>query len=375
MIDVIAKSIKNTYKISVCIPAYNAEKYIEDCLKSVLTQSIFSTDVEIVIVNDCSTDMTHEKIQKMIYSYTNITYIKSKKNNGEGVSRNIAINKCKGIYVIQLDSDDYLSENSLEKMLTIAENYNSEVVIGGVNIVSEKGKLLSFWGSKEDIYQTQPVASFTIFHLCTGFHVSMLIKKSLLFDNSIFYKEDVVTSTDGFFLFTLVDYAQNISIISNAVTNYRQVQTSITHKKRSMQYYIDDFSAYETLLLSKKYNEDLHLRRFVTDICSFFLHDIFNDVQLLNKKEKEKLFCSIAEMFSKYNLADSFLQCCVKNNNYALYDKYFLPFIFSFQSKNYKLIDDLISLKNNKKHILNSIPVFSVKNFIKKILRILKLRH
>ena len=100
--------------ISVCIPLFNVEKYVEKCLKSVFEQTIIQ-DVEVILVNDCSTDNTMTIVSKVINSYSHlqsqITIINHNNNLGLAAARNSALEKAQGQYIIHVDSDDWCEPN------------------------------------------------------------------------------------------------------------------------------------------------------------------------------------------------------------------------------------------------------------------------
>jgi len=98
-------------KVSICIAAHNVGSYIEECLDSVLEQTM--SDFEVLIVNDGSTDNTKEKIQKFTKCDSRFKLIDSV-NRGVASARNLALSQCVGEYILILDSDDYLHENCLE---------------------------------------------------------------------------------------------------------------------------------------------------------------------------------------------------------------------------------------------------------------------
>ena len=95
-------------RFSIIISAYNIEAYIERAIKSVLEQTF--KNFELIIVNDCSKDQTLEKIKK--FTDERITVINNERNVGLGAVRNIGIAKAKGEYIVHLDGDDALYENT-----------------------------------------------------------------------------------------------------------------------------------------------------------------------------------------------------------------------------------------------------------------------
>lgn len=105
-------------KISVIVPIYNAEKYIIRCLDSILMQS--DSNIEVILINDGSTDKTEEIIKTYLASYKeNIVYIR-KENEGVAIARNLGIEKATGDYIIFVDADDYIDKNlfkNLEKYM------------------------------------------------------------------------------------------------------------------------------------------------------------------------------------------------------------------------------------------------------------------
>ena len=100
-------------KYSIIVPAYNTEKYIDKCLKSIFSNTY--KNFEVIIVNDGSTDKTEDIINKYIKKYDNIIHIKQK-NMGLSMARNNGVKKATGDYLLFIDSDDYVEKNLLENI-------------------------------------------------------------------------------------------------------------------------------------------------------------------------------------------------------------------------------------------------------------------
>ena len=101
--------MEDMIKISAIVPVYNAEEYIERCLKSLISQSIGS-DIEIIVVNDGSTDRTQKILESYKLKNDNIK-IFSIENNGVSHARNLGIQYAKGEYITFVDADDWLDSN------------------------------------------------------------------------------------------------------------------------------------------------------------------------------------------------------------------------------------------------------------------------
>lgn len=104
---------KWTPKVSVIVPIYNVEDYLEQCLDSLVSQTL--KDIEIICVDDGSPDRSAEIAEMYVKEYTNVTLLR-KENGGQSSARNMALEIAKGTYVYFLDSDDYIEENALEKL-------------------------------------------------------------------------------------------------------------------------------------------------------------------------------------------------------------------------------------------------------------------
>ena len=99
-------------KLSIVIPVYNVEKYVNRCLLSVLNQKVSSNEYEIVIVNDGSTDSSLSIVEEMIESYNNVILV-SQENAGLSAARNRGLLLAKGDYIWFVDSDDWIDDDSL----------------------------------------------------------------------------------------------------------------------------------------------------------------------------------------------------------------------------------------------------------------------
>ncbi len=117
--------------VSVIIPMYNAEKYLEECLQSLLYQTL--KNLEIILVDDCSTDNSLEIVKKFVPKFDaenkNFVIIKLTQRSGcPGIPRNFALDYAKGKYIFFMDSDDFLSDDALEIFYNAAETFNADVV-------------------------------------------------------------------------------------------------------------------------------------------------------------------------------------------------------------------------------------------------------
>lgn len=136
----IMKNMKEEFKpeISVCIPIWNVEGYVERCLRSVFEQTI-ADKAEFILVNDCTPDHSMDIVQKVIQDYPHlirqIKIINHEFNKGLASARNTALDNALGKYLINVDSDDWCEPDYLEVLYTTAEAENADIV--GCNLLAE----------------------------------------------------------------------------------------------------------------------------------------------------------------------------------------------------------------------------------------------
>ena len=118
-------------KITVIIPIYNAELYLERCIDSIVNQSF--KDIELICVNDGSTDNSEQIIKKYQDNHNNIILI-SKKNEGVSAARNIGLEKSNSDYIYFVDADDWLSPDCLESIYNAAISSQADIIYFNANI-------------------------------------------------------------------------------------------------------------------------------------------------------------------------------------------------------------------------------------------------
>ena len=126
------------YDVSIIVPVYNVEDYIDKCLSSLVNQTL--ENIEIIVVNDGSPDNSQKIIDKYVKKYPKKVKCYVKENGGQGSARNFGLTKAKGEYIEYCDSDDYVEEDMFEKMYQKAIRNKLDIVICGSYNVYENGK-------------------------------------------------------------------------------------------------------------------------------------------------------------------------------------------------------------------------------------------
>lgn len=123
-------------QVSVIIPAFNASSFIEGTLASATAQSL--TDIEIIVIDDCSTDDTRDLVSAAARKDKRIRLIAQERNGGPSVARNIGIDAALGHWIALLDADDAYAPDRLEKMVTVAERHNADLLTDNLLLMPEE---------------------------------------------------------------------------------------------------------------------------------------------------------------------------------------------------------------------------------------------
>ncbi len=207
-------------KVSVIVPVYNTEKYLKKCIDSLLSQNF--DDYEIIIINDNSPDNSEDII--LSYNDTKIKYIKNSENKGIGYNRNLGIKKSKGEYICFIDSDDYVSNNFLDKMYLMCFENNLDMAICDYNYVYnnkiDKVKLEDFpitnLKERPDLITKIPLGP-----------CNKLYKKELITSNNIRFEENLKYE-DIPFVGSALYYSKKIGKINDALNYFTVHENSET---------------------------------------------------------------------------------------------------------------------------------------------------
>ena len=213
------------YKVSVIIPAYQVEKYILRSVSSVLRQTF--KDIEVIIVDDGSTDLTAKLSDDIAKAYQNIQVI-HQSNLGSAKAREVGVQMAKGEYLLFLDADDWLDKEALEKLYTQATLEEADIVLfQAVLVIGNKGYELNiFSGCPEEIAAT-PVLHFLQDKIKPSM-CAKFIKRSFLNEHQIHfpdisYAEDVVVTS------RLLRYHPKLSFCDQRFYYYDQREGSLVH--------------------------------------------------------------------------------------------------------------------------------------------------
>ena len=154
--------VENKMKVSVIVPVYNVEKYIDKCLESLVNQTL--ADIEIIVVNDGSPDNSQLIVDEYVKKYPKKIRSFIKENGGQGSARNLGLEYSRGEYISFVDSDDWLEDEALEKMYYKAKKEDSDIVICDMKDCFEDGTEEIYNCTKYNtVFEVTPSASNKLF--------------------------------------------------------------------------------------------------------------------------------------------------------------------------------------------------------------------
>lgn len=311
----------NEYKLSIIVPVYGVEKYIDKCLDSLVKQSL--KEIEIIVVNDGTKDNSQKIIDKYVKKYPDKIKSYIKENGGQGSARNYGLKKATGEYIGYVDSDDFVEKDMYKKLYDKAKENNYDIVVCGNYNVSED-------------YQNKNIDAFINNYntdLENIFFGKMAVwnkiyKRDILIKNKLEFKEKVWYEDLAFTLKAIMN-SNTFAFIDEPLYDYL-IREGSTMNNSNVQRNLEILDAFDDILSYIKHNK----KEEYFDKVEFLAIDhiyISAIVRILkanadNKIKKEtvnELICYMNKNFPNY-----------KNNKYI-----------NTLSRNRKIIYKLINLK------------------------------
>lgn len=258
------------YKLSVVVIVYNTEPYLNECLNSLVNQTL--NDIEIICVNDESTDNSLNILKKFAKKYNNITII-NQKNQGGAIAGNNGLKMAKGEYVTLIDSDDIVPHDAYEKLYKKAKETDSDIVGGRPNIyldgyLREISYKHNIWLKEKTI---DPNKNFEIYH--DVFYWDKIYKRELIEKNDIYMIPGKLYA-DAPLVFKAYFYAKKITLIPDVVYYWRKrlVNTSITKSLLDIENMHDRLVTYYYL---KNYFKEAKKHDIINDFIKIYFERFF----------------------------------------------------------------------------------------------------
>lgn len=303
--------IDENIDLSIIVPAYNSSDYIEECISSVLKQKT-SYNYELIVINDGSKDDTLEKIN--LFKKNKNLKIINQENKGFSGARNRGIDEAKGKYIMFLDSDDLLCENSIEKLIKTANEKKADIVQGSYYTFDKNGN--KFY---KDIPPTEEDREISV----PGFPWGKVYKGELFekvrFPLNFWYEDTIVN-------YLLARLSNKYVAISDYVYGYRINEKGITFTSKKSKKVLDTYWIIEEMIdLSKDIG--LKIDDSIYDMTIFQLSNLlYRRIHFLDEETIKNTFILACYLMKDIGIKDS------KNKSIIFRD-----IERAFKEKNYRL--------------------------------------
>lgn len=275
--------------LSIIIPCYNCEDYIERTIDSILIQ--YSDDIELIIVNDGSTDDSINKINRLLKG-KNISYkLITQENKGVSAARNTGIMNAEGKYIYFLDSDDYIDSEFIYNIKKIIDE-DLDAIVFGYDYVCDNKVLVKYKNDFENINEvkdgnyicTEYLKQEINIHIC-----SFIIKKSILLQNKIFFREKCFYGEDIEFIIKSLINCKRIKTINKTLFYYYDRDNSVMKNFSDKRFTgLDAIQGIKDYLISEKYNEYEQLKQLVEKRFVKEIIYIYQGLIYFNKDKKNE---------------------------------------------------------------------------------------
>lgn len=253
------------YDVSVIIPVYNREQYIEESVQSILNQTYDVSKVQVILINDGSTDNSKEICENIQAKHNNIICI-NQQNVGVSQARNAGIKKAEGKYILFLDSDDILEKNSLRYLIDFFNEHYDEIDLVTYPMMiyeNEKAKPKKHYRYKfykngtgvYDLVENPYLGQSTI-----NVIIKNLGEENVLFDKKMGYSEDEAFDTQ------VLMRKKKIGFCKEAIYIYRKNVGSITKNKSNPYYTFESITKYNENLITNFKDEYGKIPRYIQAI-------------------------------------------------------------------------------------------------------------
>lgn len=255
--------------VSVIVPVYNVEKYLEKCLESLVNQKF--NNYEVIVVNDGSPDNSQNIIDKYVENYPELIRGYKKENGGLSSARNYGLKKAKGEYVSFVDSDDYVKADYLSLLYDKAKLGNYDIVVCDIIRKYENNEeILNCYFDKNNTVVKNLLVSLPAAW-------NKIYKKNLFIDNNIYYPDKLYyedLATTGRLLIS----AKNVAYIDEPLYYYIDREGSIMNQKQYNPKMADTFKSLE--ILTKYCKDNNYYNEYKDEIEYLYISHLLHDCSL-----------------------------------------------------------------------------------------------
>lgn len=319
-------------KVSIIIPIYNAERYLKRCLNSIIKQSL--TDIEIVLVNDGSTDSSFEIARNFSKMDNRFVLINSKENKGPMIARELGYKASTGDYLFFCDSDDIIPEYAIEQLYVRIEIDKADIIIGDYSCRDING-FETYVDRSKQVGDCPDDMQNSILCGCKCTLWGILYSRNIFIDHIFLNYEYQILSEDRILMMQILNSIKKISVLSECSYIYCQNDNSSTHMVPSLRVQESQLFALDWIW---KYANDnnmnlIHTKRYIINYLGYLLEIGYNYNLVLYYNSVFASWLSIKSLFENFSFIKALhLKACT-NRLYSRYIYSIRRLIRRFQHK------------------------------------------
>ncbi|WP_085537158.1 glycosyltransferase family 2 protein [Massilibacteroides vaginae] len=314
-------------KVSIIIPIYNVEAYIDRCLTSAFNQSY--PHIEFVCIDDGSKDNSVKIAEKAINKSDrkkDVIFIINPMNNGVAATRNIGLQQATGDYIFFLDSDDELPSDAIECLIKANNSINADIIMGDFSMTGAHKRDFKTIQLQDGCYRNEEILDTFLLMKWSDMTCNKMVRLDTIRKNNIFFENNIIHE-DTLWSFILA-VESSLMIICNQRTYIYHIQDqSITQKKTDHNFnsLLIVLNKIISITMEKKiFEKNNHINDYLIDYCFYFLKESFR--YRGNNSLSKEVFKNISAQLHNF-------KSITKNTNWSSKIKFILlklPFNLSF---------------------------------------------
>jgi len=334
-------------KLSIIVPIYQVEKYICNCVDSILNQNY--GDFELLLVDDGSFDSSGKICDELSKKDLRIKVF-HKKNSGVSSARNLGLIEAKGDYVFFVDADDWIEKDSLSILKNHKLEYYDLIHFGYSIIGTNKSVIKESVPDMERGFSIKEYLSMNVFE-----HVLWVyfFKREIIVSNNLFFNTEVKLAEDWDFIIRYLNHIRFVYLLNQKIYCYFNRVGSASHSKISIDTFNHNLIIVESFLInSSKYIDKKFIYKETQKLLSYYLSNVaYIEMSVVEKMNTIDLYRKI---FIKYSILTKI--------DFLLYFKFILPFIsFNIYVNMYKLYKKIYMAFKNIRNVSNFREVLKFK--------------
>lgn len=235
-------------KVSIIVPIYNVEKYLERCITSIINQTY--KNIEVLLIDDCATDKSNTIAKEFEQKDSRCKYIKREKNGGLSAARNTGVENATGEYLSFVDSDDWISENFILNLLSKAKEQDADITVCDYIMIDDNGKKTKA-NTLENLNDNSSIEDKIAY--LRNHVVTKLFKREFFIKQNLRFPEEIKRAAEMGLSIPMLTRTNKIAILDEALYFYYQRSNSLSNNRKPERIDLSFYSrSFENVIKNSK---------------------------------------------------------------------------------------------------------------------------